>query len=121
MLAATMMNNSLVWIRDHLIVSFTAAMSLQLLGLASHAQQAAAVAISEVGRNWDYGKRYISNACRFVDNTIAKRLLVVDSKYSDVPLITKTAATRINSPMHIPFRIHAVAVPAKRPIIIRYC
>jgi hypothetical protein len=37
MLAATMMNNSLVWIRDHLIVSFTAAMSLQLLGLASHA------------------------------------------------------------------------------------
>ena len=115
-----MMNNSLVWIRDHLIVSFAATMPLRLLGPAFHAQQAAA-AIYEVRRNWGYDKRCISSVCSFVDNTIAKRLLVSDSKYSDVPLITKTAATRINSPVHIPCQTHAVVKPTELLIIVQYC
>ena len=78
-----------------------------------------ATTISEVEHNWDCDKHYIGNACSFVDSTIAKHLEVSDSKYSDVSLITKTTATRIDSLMHIPFQIHAevmVAVP-----IIQYC
>jgi hypothetical protein len=79
------------------------------------------VAVSGVGRNSGYGTRCTSNACNlFVNSTVVKHLLVRDSKYSDVPLITKTAATRISFPMHISFRIHVKVEPVK-PISVLYC
>jgi hypothetical protein len=79
------------------------------------------VAVSVVERNSGYGTRCISNACNlFVNSTVVKHLLVRDSKYSDVPLITKTVATRINYPKHISFQNHAEVVPVE-PISVLYC